>query len=55
MIIVQDLIRSPFSRFFHSSQSPAAVRSGEPSRAVKYPGCFATSINTRVLLLVAQL
>jgi len=54
MIIVQDLIRSPFSRFFHSSQSPAAV-SGEPSRAVKYPGCFATSINTRVLLLVAQL
>jgi hypothetical protein len=36
-IMVQDLMRSPVSRFFHSSQSPAIVRIGDPSRAVK-PG-----------------
>ena len=40
MIIVQELSRSPVLRSFNSSQSPAAVRSGEPSRAVKYHGCF---------------
>jgi hypothetical protein len=39
-IIVQDLIRSPVSRFFHSSHRPAAVRIDEPSRAVKYHGCL---------------
>ena len=39
-ISVHDFSRSPVSRFFHSSQSPATVRSGEPSAAVKYQGCF---------------
>jgi hypothetical protein len=30
-IIVQDFSRSPVSRFFHSSQRPAADRIGGPS------------------------
>ena len=32
MIIVQDFSRSPVARSFHSSQGPAAVRIGAPSR-----------------------
>jgi hypothetical protein len=40
IIMVKDFSCSPVSRFFHSSQSPAAVSAGDPSRAVKYQGCF---------------
>ena len=40
MIIVQDFSRSLVARSFHSSQRPAAVRTGVPSRAVKYHGCL---------------
>ena len=40
IIMVQDFSRSPVSRFFHSSHSPAIVSAGDPSRAVKYQGCF---------------
>jgi hypothetical protein len=35
MIIVQDFSRSPVARSFHSSQSPATIRSGDASRADK--------------------
>jgi hypothetical protein len=45
MIIVHDFSRSPVSRFFHSSQSPAAVSSGEPPRAVKYHGCLPLGVS----------
>ena len=43
IIMVQDFSRSPVSRFFHSSHSPAIVSAGDPSRAVKYQGCFPLS------------
>jgi hypothetical protein len=39
MSMVQDFSFSPVSRFFHSSQRPAAVSAGEPSRAVKSERC----------------
>ena len=49
-IIVQDFSRSPVSRFFHSSQSPAAISSGEPSRAVNTTACFPRGVfyNSRI-------
>ena len=45
IIIVHDFSRSPVWRSFHSSQRPAAVRSGELSRAVKYQGCFPPGVS----------
>ena len=44
MIIVHDLSRSPVCRSFHSSQRPAAARSGKPSASVKYHGCFPAGV-----------
>ena len=37
--------RSPVERSFHSSQSPAAVRSGDPSAAVTYHGCLPLGVS----------
>jgi hypothetical protein len=40
IIIVHDLSVSPLTLSCHSSQRPAIVSAGEPSRAVKYQGCL---------------
>jgi thioredoxin reductase (NADPH) len=45
MIIAHDFRRSPVSRFFHSSQRPAIVSTGDPSRAVKYQGCLPSGVS----------
>jgi hypothetical protein len=45
IIIAHDLMRSPVSRFFHSSHRPATVRTAEPSQAVKYHGCLPPSVS----------
>jgi hypothetical protein len=46
MIIAQDLSVSPLVLSFHSSHSPATVKAGEPSRAVKYQGCLPLSVSS---------